>query len=189
MAFLTIITRSFRRYESLARCVKSAACQTDPDVEQRIIYDALGRGVEWSYLNLRGVDPAGEYVMLLDDDDYLIEPGFVAQLKETVIQHATPDVVFVGMDVSGTVMPVWEHGLKRGWIACSCFVVKREVWLEHTKDFRADYSADWYFIEAVCRCPRQHTQAHLDTVASTVGRVSHGKPENIDSITLSVSGA
>src|SRR5512139_1455120 len=120
--FLTILTRSFRRYESLSRCVKSVAAQTDPDVEQRILYDPIGRGVEWSYLNLRNIYPSGEYVMLLDDDDYLIEPSFVAQLKALVEEQHAPGVVFVGMNVSGTVMPVWDEGLKRGYIAASCFV-------------------------------------------------------------------
>lgn len=177
MAFLTILTRSFRRPESLARNVQSVARQTDPDVEQRIIFDPIGRGVEWSYLNLRSVYPDGEYVFLLDDDDYLIDPLFVAELKQIVATHDRPDVVFVGMNVGGTVMPVWEHGLRRGYIACSCFVVKSEVWLEHAHNFHGDYSADFYFIDDICSCAKQHTTAHLDMVVSTTGRVSHGKPE------------
>lgn len=177
MAFLTILTRSFQRPESLARCVQSVARQTDPDVEQRIIFDPLGRGVEWSYLNLRGVVPDGEYVFLLDDDDYLIDPSFVAELKKVAERHNRPDVIFVGMNVAGTVMPVWDDGLRRGYIACSCFVVKCEVWLEHAVKFRDDYSADFYFIEAICNCDKHHTTAHLDMVASTTGKVSHGQPE------------
>lgn len=177
MTFLTILTRSFRRPESLARCVQSVARQTDPDVEQRIIFDPLGRGVEWSYTNLRGVAPAGEYVFLLDDDDYLIDPLFVAELKKEAARCGRPDVIFVGMNVAGTVMPIWENGLKRGYIACSCFVVKRDVWLEHAANFCGDYSADFYFIESICTCPHHHTTAHLDRVASTTGKVSHGSPE------------
>jgi glycosyltransferase involved in cell wall biosynthesis len=179
MAFLTILTRSFRRPESLGRCVKSVALQTDPDVEHVIIHDQIGRGVEWSYTNLRSVTPDGEYVMLLDDDDYLIEPSFVAELKCVTQEQGSPDVVFVGMNVAGTVMPIWEHGLRRGYIACSCFVIRRDVWLEHAQDFRPDYSADFYFIESIMNCDKKHTAAHLDMVASQTGRVSHGQPENI----------
>lgn len=179
MAFLTIITRSFRRPKSLERCVNSVALQTDPDVEQIIAYDPDGRGVEASYTNLKTLTPSGLYVMLLDDDDYLIEPSFVAELKRVAQRDDTPEVVFVGMDVSGTIMPVWDEGLRRGYIACSCFVVRRDVWLEHIKDIKADYSADFYFIESIMACGKQHTSTRLDMVASKVGRVSHGQPENI----------
>lgn len=175
--FLTIITRSFKRPESLARCVKSVACQTDPDVEQIIAHDPVGRGVEASYLDMRYHLPRGEYVFILDDDDYLIDPGFVAALKQAA--HDRPDVIYVKMDVSGTIMPTWSDGLHCGQIAVSCFVVKREVWLEHVMDFIGDYSSDFHFIHAIHTCARQHSESHLDMIASQVGQVSHGKPEDI----------
>jgi glycosyltransferase involved in cell wall biosynthesis len=179
MPFLTIITRSFRRPESLARCVKSVACQTDPDVEHIILHDPIGRGVGASYLSLRGLFPHGEYVYLLDDDDYLIEPEFVEVLKRYAKALESPDVIYVQMNVSGTIMPEWEEGLQRGRIACSCFAIRREVWLEHVNDFINDYSADFYFIHAISICGRMHSEAHLNMIASQVGKVSHGKPENI----------
>lgn len=179
MAFLTIITRSFRRPISLVRCVESVAHQTDPDVEHVIVHDPIGRGVEASYTNLKSITPSGMYVMLLDDDDYLIDRSFVEALKRTAQFNDTPEVVFVGMDVSGTIMPVWDEGLRRGYIACSCFVVRYDVWLEHIKDVKADYSADFYLIESIMNCNRHHTSTRLDMVASRVGRVSHGQPENV----------
>jgi len=179
MPFLTILTRSFRRPESLGRCVKSVASQTDPDVEQVILYDSIGRGVGWSYLNLKSVVPQGEYVFLLDDDDTLINPCFIETLKQCAAENNNPDVIYVQMDVSGTIMPIWEHGLKRGYIACSCFAIKRSVWLEHLQDIRDDYSADFYLIEAIHNCAARHTEAHLNMIASRVGKVSHGQPENI----------
>jgi len=179
MPFLTILTRSFRRPQSLVRCVQSVAHQTDPDVEQIIIHDPVGRGVGWSYLNLHHVAPRGQYVFILDDDDYLINDCFIEALKQCALEHDSPDVIYVQMDVSGTIMPDFSEGLRRGWIACSCFAVRREVWLEHVKDFIDDYSADFYFIAAVHHCSRQHTIAHLDMIASKVGRVSNGHAENI----------
>lgn len=182
MAFLTIITRSFRRPKSLVRCVDSVAHQTDQDVEQIIVHDPIGRGVEASYTNLKSITPDSLYVMLLDDDDYLIEPLFIERLKVVAVREDCPDVIFVGMDVSGTIMPVWEEGLRRGYIACSCFVVRRNVWLEHIKDIKADYSADFYFIESIMNCEHKHTSARLDMVASRVGKVSHGQPENIPAV-------
>jgi glycosyltransferase involved in cell wall biosynthesis len=179
MPFLTIITRSFRRPNSLARCVQSVARQTDPDAEQIILYDTIGHGVGQSYLNLRHLTPQGEYVFLLDDDDYLIDTGFVAALRQCALANAMPDVIYALMDHCGTMLPDWDDGLKRGNIACSCYVVRRDVWLEHASDFIDDYSADFYFIEAIHKCPRQHSAAHLDRIASRSERMSNGQPENI----------
>jgi glycosyltransferase involved in cell wall biosynthesis len=179
MPFLTILTRSFRRPESLVRCVKSVAHQTDPDVEQIVLHDPIGRGVGASYLNLRYSIPRGEYVYLLDDDDYLINDCFVEALKQCAAEHNNPDVIYVSMDVSGTIMPDFSEGLRRGWIACSCFAIKRNVWIEHVMDLRDDYSADFYFIEAINQCSRKHSTAQLDMIASRVGRVSNGQPESI----------
>ncbi|HEY4723052.1 MAG TPA: hypothetical protein VII92_14460, partial [Anaerolineae bacterium] len=105
----------------------------------------------------------------MDDDDYLIADGFVAALKRCVEEEHKPDVVFVKMDVSGTAMPDFSEGLRRGWIACSCFAIKRGVWLEHVMDFIDDYSADFHFIEAIMNCARNHTQVHLNMIASRVG--------------------
>lgn len=177
--FLTILTRSFRRPESLGRCVNSVALQTDPDVEHVILHDPIGRGVGWSYLNLRYAIPRGEYVFMLDDDDYLINRDFVAALKQCAQDNDQPDVIYIKMDVSGTIMPDFTDGLQRGWIACSCFAIRREVWLEHLADLRDDYSADFYFIHAISACGRMHSEAHLNMVASRVGKVSHGQPENL----------
>lgn len=177
MAFLTILTRSYKRPNSLARCVQSVARQTDPDVEQRIIFDSIGRGVEWSYLNLRGITPDGEYVMLLDDDNYLSDDGFIAHLKKFIEDQGRPDVVFVEMDRLGALFPDLSEGIRRCYIDAGNVVIKRDVWLEHAPDFKADYSADFYFILAICNCPHQHTRAHMRGVSVVIDRISNGLPE------------
>lgn len=176
MAYLTILTRSFRRPECLARCVDSVARQTDPDVEQIILHDPIGRGVGQSYLDLRYLWPRGDYVYLLDDDDYLIDPDFVAALKRHT-EHS--DVIFVGMDIKGRVLPDWSEGLRRGNIAVSCFVVRREVWMEHARDLLDDYSADFYLIEAIMKCARGHTHSELGRVVVRADRISNGRAENL----------
>ena len=179
MAFLTVVTRAFRRPRGLARCVDSVARQTDPDIEHIILHDAVGRGVGWSYENLGTAHPSGEYVFILDDDDYLIDPDFVSVLRAFVAEHNSPDIVFVQMDVCGRILPEWSEGLRMGDIAVSCFVLCRNVWIEHRGDFRAQYAGDFHFINAVYRCARQHTEARLNRVVSRVDRVSSGKPEAI----------
>ena len=188
-AFLTIVTRTFRRPVGLARCIDSVARQSDPDVEHIILHDSIGRGVGWSYENLRSAQPGGEYVFILDDDDYLIDEGFVAALKQFVVEHERPEIVFVGMDVQGRILPEWSEGLRLGDIAVSCFALRRDVWLEHAGDFSGDYGGDFHFIDAVYGCERQHTSARLERVVSRVDRVSYGEPENIYPAAERLSGA
>lgn len=179
MAFLTILTRSFRRPESLGRCVNSVALQTDPDIEHLIVHDAIGRGVEWSYTNLSGIVPDGQYVMLLDDDNYLDDRHFIEKLKRIADVENCPEVIFIDMQRLGDRLPDFSEGVKRGFIDAACFVVRRDVWLEHAPRLKSDYSADFYFIDEIVRCERRHTTAHLHDIITIMDRVSHGQPENL----------
>ena len=178
MAFLTVVTRSYKRPQALARCVQSVACQSDPDVEHVIVHDALGRGIGWSQENLRNVPIGGEWVYVLDDDDYLIDDRFIENLKVLVAER-NPEVVFVKMDMLWSILPPkTANGPLLGQIAVSCFVVKRAVWLEHVNDFQPIYEGDYTFIRAVWDCEKRHRRAWLDRVVARVGQVSHGQPEN-----------
>jgi|WetSurMetagenome_2_1015567.scaffolds.fasta_scaffold93720_2 hypothetical protein len=180
---LTILTRTFlQRPASLARNQASVEDQTQPDqVEQLLLVDREQRGIAWTYAHLRDCLPSvrGEYVLLLDDDDYLISNTFVEDLADHVLD--SPAVVIVRMDVSGRLMPepeYWRQPPVGGRIACSCFIVRRDVFAEHVGDFAADYAGDFAFINAVCNCPRGHTFEWWDRVVSRVGQVSHGQAEN-----------
>jgi hypothetical protein len=182
---LTILTRTFlRRPEGLARNQASVAAQTDAEeVEQLLLVDHEQRGIEWSYVHLRDALPHihGNYVLLLDDDDYLIDPEFVADLAHQV--EDGPAVIIVRMDVSGRKMPeydFWERPPVPGQIACSCFIVRRDVFAEHVGDFAADYAGDFAFINAVWHCPRGHVFEWWHRCISRVGVVSHGQAENSD---------
>ncbi len=176
MAFLTILTRSFRRPDQLARCVQSVACQSDPDVEHVIVHDPIGQGVGWSYENLRSVPVGGEYVFILDDDDYLIRGSFVAELKASA--ESRPDVILFKMDLLDYgILPQTFGEPQNGGIAVSCFAVRRDVWIEHAQDLKAEYAGDFEFIHAVWGCARAHRFGILDVVASRIGQVSHGQPE------------
>lgn len=189
-AFLTIVTRSFKRPKGLARCVQSVARQSDPDVQQIIVHDALGRGVEWSHVNLCNVPIGGQFVFVLDDDDYLIDDQFVESLKALVAAEQ-PDVVFVQMDVEGRILPRDDmpNGPQLGEIAMSCFVVRRDVWLEHVVDFLPVYEGDLTFIHAVWHCPKQHRRATLRRLVSKTGGVGGGHAESGDPVSYSLSPA
>ncbi len=82
MAFLQVITRTFgQRPRMLARNQASLASLSDPDWEQTLVVDDVGRGINWANANLAEIPATGEYVWVLDDDDVCALPELVATLK------------------------------------------------------------------------------------------------------------
>ena len=182
MPLLSIVTRTFNgRPEGLARCQESVrslrhACE----VQHYLAVDDQQRGVGWSHLNLKTISPnlTGDYVMLLDDDDYLVDNQLLISLASLALDH--PDVVITKMDMGDRVLPPesdWGGRPGPSYIAASCPIVKRSVWLEHVGFFTDEYEGDYRFISSIFDCPRQHKIAWLNHVVSRVGRVSHGAAE------------
>lgn len=179
MPLLTIITRTFGgRPLGLERCTKSIADQTDRDVQHLLALDDQRRGVGWSHINLRTLSDriAGDYVMLLDDDDYLIDSGFVKALRSHVAE--APEVVIVKMDMgNGAILPPWRvEPPAHSSIASTCIISRSDIWREHVADFTDQYDGDYAYTIAVWNCG--HPFTWLDRVVAKVGRVSHGAGED-----------
>lgn len=190
---LTIITRTFLgRPAMLKRCRESVLSQVRLDLVEHLMFiDYEKRGVEWSHENLHRVSENihGKYVLLLDDDDFLIDDYFTEEfVKDSYSGH---DVYVYRMDMSnGLILPMpgdFDQRPRQGRIAMSCFVVKREVWIEHAKDFAPVYEGDFLFIDKVWE--HGHSFRFIDQVIAKVGRVSHGQPEDSSFTPVSVSSA
>lgn len=178
---LSVVTRTFLgRPVGLARCKASVNRQTRLDLVQHILLiDEQRRGIEWTYDHMDRVLPmlAGRYVLLLDDDDYLIDDDLTNQLVGLADQR--PAVIMVKMDMGdGRVLPgsTWGSRPELGDVPCSAFIVRRDVFERHIHDFGADYGGDANFIKKVWDAG--HTFVWLDRVASKIGRVSRGQPED-----------
>lgn len=172
MTFLTIITRSYRRPELLTRNVSSVARQTWPDVEHIIWHDPIGHGIEWTHVHLRDLKPSGEYVMILDDDDWLYDDSVIAQLAAICLEQR-PEVVVMQMELCGRVLPD-EWPPRQDHIAVSCWAVTRAVWRAHVRDFGDRYAGDYGFFRAVLDCPNGHRVYRTSIMAARADRVSHG---------------
>lgn len=180
MPLLTIITRTFGgRPLGLAANVASVERQARRDeIQHLIVVDSEGRGVGWAQENLRHVrDIRGDYVMLLDDDDLLVVDDLIQGLERQVAD--SPEVVIVQMDMGGgNIVPSgshWQSQPEHSTIACSCYILRRDVWNEHVADFTPTYDGDFNFIDAVWKCG--HPFVWWPRVVSRIGRVSHGQPE------------
>jgi len=159
----------------------SMAMQTDKDFIHTLLPDEIGRGVEWSYENMRDYAPKleGDYIWILDDDDECIQQTLVADLKAIQLAH-DPDVIMLRMDhAQWGVKPShsWGIGPELGDIGCSAYVIRREIWQHHAalawRETR--YQSDFDFITSVFR--GGYDTFWYDTVASRVQRVSLGRPE------------
>jgi hypothetical protein len=179
--FLEIVTRTFNgRPRMFAAHKASLAAQTDQDFVHTILVDTERKGIAWATENLARHAPrlVGDYVFVLDDDDMLILPTFVAGLKQIATQH-NPDLIMVRMDHGGgRILPAarWGKSPRVSEIGISAFVVRREWWKRHAHAMiPGEYTSDFKFIESIwVSYPEVFW---WDTVASRCQRQSVGLAE------------
>ena len=87
--FLSVITRSCGRAKQFARAKKSLMTQVDPDFEHIIIVDKVGKGLHEANKSLATNKHRvkGQYIFILDDDNYVSDRNFIKHLKNVVSQH------------------------------------------------------------------------------------------------------
>lgn len=151
MPFLSIVTRcSPGRRELLERNELSIAAQTDGDLEQIFIEGAANLYEANLSLAMAGDVLVGEYVYVLDDDDYLCDSDFVTAAKKAA--EDAPDVIMVRarwVYLAGHILPDapnWGRPPVLGKVGSPCFLVKREVWREHIRSFGRPRCGDFHFI-------------------------------------------
>ena len=182
MAFLEVLTRTYRRPGGLARNQASLHAQTDGDYVQTVLVDEVGIGVEAANARLADVEPVGAYVWVLDDDDYCLRADLVERLKGIVGAMLTPPAaVVVRMDHGNLgILPDvgrwWGMVPPEGGIGASALIVRADVWRQYREWWRTGrYAADYDFIAAVLR-----GETHviwLDWIVSAISRRSIGAPE------------
>lgn len=182
MPFLEVVTRTYRRPAALARNRASLAAQTDADWVQTLLMDDEGIGVEAANARLADVEPIGEYVWVLDDDDYCVRDDLVERLKSIIGAMMTaPAAVVVRMDHGSLgVLPDvgrwWGMVPPEGGIGCSALVVRADVWRQYREWWRTGrYASDYDFNAAVLR--NEDHVVWLDWVVSAISRRSIGAPE------------
>jgi len=155
--FLTIVTRCCKRPRMLTSNIESVLSQTDQDVEQIFIVDYDQAGVPRANASLAQNKNrvSGDYVYILDDDTRLEDKGFVAKIRCSA--ETDPDVIMVKSrrpQFSPHILPkpfVWNcpERLALTSTNCLCYIVKRQVWLEHIEAFGESAAGDWHFLKAV----------------------------------------
>lgn len=154
--FLTVLTRHMAGREKLLRKnQESLLLQTDPDYEQIIIHDHFGLGIDVPNLLLPKVQKLleirGRYVLILDDDDTLSKPEAIEILKR---EESGEDLILFGADHGAHGILPSDKCRKAdrplyGEIGSCDFILRRELWLEHSKVFGPEYMSDFVFLDSI----------------------------------------
>jgi hypothetical protein len=150
--------------------------QTDRDLEQLFSTDMVGRGIGWANRELANFHPCGDYVLVLDDDDRLVEPRAIEYLKEATKDN--PDIViFKGYHAELGRLPtkaIWNKRPLKGHIGSCDFISHRDIWKKHITAFGVDEGGDYAYLQSVWQ--DKPIVVWLDRQLTAVQRISKGQP-------------
>ena len=177
---IEVLTRCYKRPHMLRINQASVDAQTNPDWQQTLLADEVGRGIGWSHRRLAAYAPhlEGDYIWVLDDDDECVRPTLFAEIRRLVATH-DPDLILVRMDHGPLgILPSDEYWGKppfEGQIGTSAAFVRRGLWQQCADSWSDRYAGDFDFLAAVFA---QTTRVFWhDVIASRVQRISRGMPE------------
>lgn len=190
--FFSIITRTMRGREALLeRCQASVNAQTfqgEGTIEHLILRDEIGVGVAAAQQMMWTASPRGEYVFVLDDDDYLSAPDVLSKLYDQFVglflggglvtyNAAFPTsrplfaVVKVAHGLLGTMPLDWGMFPDVGRITVSNVVVENVQWFIHRNKFTPDYNGDYSWVASLFAA---HTPVWIDLNLVTVEEMRNG---------------
>lgn len=177
--FLSIFTPTYRRPKGLQALMASVQAQTACDQVQHVIVpDYVGKGIVQALFRDLPTYAAcfvGDYVTLLADDDVLAAPDVVAKVQRFAEANGRPEVIVVDVVKAGLRLPACDlNPPVMGAIDLGCFLVRRDIWLQHVQDYGDRYEGD--FDHAMALWQAQRWTAYCP-VLFTVGAASKGAAE------------
>ena len=190
--FLSIVTRHhIGRPRMLRDCWQSLKAMTDNDFEHVLLIDDGPRGLEYANCQFERHKHLvrGRYVWKLDDDDLLVYPDFLSDLKAIVEEHK-PHIVMVKANVGYDdvqrrdfgVMPsanVWNNRPLCGEICCLNYIVRADVWRSHIEACCGGIGCAWRFTSAIWEAVEagDYSVYWHDKLVARSQRLSHGRAE------------
>jgi hypothetical protein len=179
--FLSIITRRLEgKRDQLFEQHLHSLKNIGSDFEQIFIKDYTGQGMLSANASFQYVQDLiqGEFVFLLDDDDFITDDCFIEVLKENA---KDTDVIFFKNKIhtgdGDEVYPKpesWESRTpKRSQIGGSCFVIRKWIYDKYIHHFAHPVCGDWHFITEVLKEETIKTK-WVNRMMFETGKVSHG---------------
>lgn len=174
--FITFITPTYRRPSLLANCIESVRTQTQSDlIEHIVLPDHVGVGIAGMYARLPDYINAvhGQYVHILADDDFLVDPYSVEKVIKFAWLNELPSLIITKVQKGmATIGPVWPPIL--GQIDLGCLITRRDIWQKHVDDYGKRYEGDFDFANALFQVGYR---AELMNILFLMGGVMRGQPE------------
>lgn len=156
MKKLTIITRHMvtGREKSLKRLLASMVA-FDPTAYDHLLlidHECKGVAVANGLFEKEKALVHGDYVYLMDDDDWFICPTFPQDLLRFIEQKNYPDIIMVRFSIVGRNLPQpWGDfaGLRFCKVGGPNFCLKRDVWLKHIKHFSGPSGGDFRVVQSL----------------------------------------
>lgn len=178
---LEVVTRHLAtRPKALAHLQQTLAVLDGTAWTQTLIVDDVGRGTEWANLRLREVEPVGEWVWVMDDDNQaFIQAPFVSWL--TGLPEDVDLVICLAHHGPPGVLPwasSWNCGLPpQGQIGSFNVLVRASLWRAARHAWTGRYEGDYDFIVEAWR--QMRGVCWLPSVLCGVQRISHGAREDV----------
>jgi len=122
------------------------------DYEHIVLPDDVGIGItkanQMLFLNKNVV--SGDYIFILDDDKWVTENTFVADMRN-LVQEKYPDVIVIKTKIGSEVFPKSPNTVIRGEIDAACVVVKSDLWKSNIHFFMPFMGGDYVFIRNLLR--------------------------------------
>lgn len=174
--FLTIITPTHKRPQGLARAMASIAAQTAADaIEHLVLPDYVGRGIPGMFATLPAYVQAvhGEYVYLMGDDDELVAPTVVAEVRDFAHEQYNPPVVIVRCHKGSWDLPKgqpWPPVLAH--IDLGNVITRADVWAAHVSAYASQrrYEGDFDFMSSVAAAGHAAAYLPLHMLRGQIGR-------------------
>jgi hypothetical protein len=182
--FLSIVTRHVptHRAEKIKKNRESILMQIEKNFEQVFIEDPVGHGMLAANKSFELVKDKilGDYVHLLDDDDYYVKESFTLRMEELAKENNSPDFIFfkmfIGTGDGDQIYPkpdCWGDIPKIARIGGSCFIVKREIYQKNIHHFGLRRCGDFNFLK---KCFEDNpTRIWHDELMAETGSVGRGK--------------
>lgn len=179
--FVAFYTPTFRRPNALARNQESVGRQTAADqVFQIVLPDHVGHGVaDGLYGRLPWIADAlaiGQYINFLCDDDVLAADDVVAKVQAFAETHEYPAVIVTRVIKGGLTLPACDPEAEPvcGSVDLTSYLVRRDVWKTHVRDYGLRYEGDYDHALALHKAGHRFT---FCPVLWAIGGALNGRPE------------
>jgi glycosyltransferase involved in cell wall biosynthesis len=180
------------RPKMLSENIDSVLSQTCQDIEQLFLVDHKRSGIQAADKSLYKYREhvLGDFVYILDDDCWLINPSFVGGIKAAAEMGTVRYGLFMvesrrppGPPSNETIFPtrrVWNSQQPvHGTTNCLCYVANSTLWKSHIHNFGTKpWGGDWWFLEAMLHASPE--TLWIPGIVSESRQLGRGRPDSFE---------